>query len=52
MDQIQPKSNLKCIGTQVYRYDSVTSTNDVLLKLIQESPKDIFEGAVVLAYQS
>ena len=49
MDQMQHNLNLKCIGTQVYRYDSVTSTNDVLLKLIQESPKDIFEGAVVLA---
>ena len=53
MEKIHLNSNLQCIGKQIYQFDSVTSTNDILLKLIQESKTSdqnrIPEGTIVLA---
>ncbi|MCH8126848.1 biotin--[acetyl-CoA-carboxylase] ligase [candidate division KSB1 bacterium] len=53
MEKIHLNSKLQCIGKQIYQFDSVTSTNDILLKLIQESKTSdqnrIPEGTIVLA---
>ncbi len=53
MEKIYLNSKLQCIGKQIYHFESVTSTNDVLLKLIQKSKTSdqnkIPEGTIVLA---
>lgn len=49
MDQVHPTSNIQCIGSKIYHYDSVKSTNDTLLTLLKNATEEIPEGTIVLA---